>query len=178
MRIIAGRWRGHTITAPPGEKTRPTTDRVRESWMSVLQHGIDGATVLDLFAGSGALGLEMLSRGAAHVTFVEKAAAPLRVLQANIDRLGAAGEVEVVKGDALKYVDALEPFAFDIALADPPYDAGGAPRLMEAYARRPFARILCIEHRAGDALPQEGAVEVETRRYGQTALTFITAPEE
>lgn len=177
MRIIAGRWRGHTISAPPGDRTRPTTDRVRESWMSVLQHDLPGATVLDLFAGSGALGLEALSRGASHVTFVEKAAAPLRVLQANIDKLGAAGEVEVVRGDALKYIGSLEPFAFDIALADPPYDAGGAPRLMQAYDHTPFARILCIEHRVGDALPQEAAVEVETRRYGQTAITFITAPE-
>ena len=177
MRIIAGRWRGHTIAAPPGDRTRPTTDRVRESWMSVLQHDLADATVLDLFAGSGALGIEALSRGAAHVTFVEKAAAPLRVLQANIDKLGAADDVAVVKGDALRYIEALEPFSFDIVFADPPYDTGDATRLVEIYARTAFARILCIEHRAGDRLPQSGILEMDTRRYGDTALTFITASE-
>jgi len=177
MRIIAGRWRGHTITAPPGDRTRPTTDRVRESWMSVLQHDLPDATVLDLFAGSGALGLEALSRGAARVTFVEKAAGPLRALQANIEKLRAADDVDVVKGDAIRYVESLAPLTFDIALADPPYDAGGAARLVELFGTTPFARILCLEHRASDRLPPCGSHEMDTRRYGDTALTFITAAE-
>lgn len=142
--------------------------------MSTLQHDIPGARVLDLFAGSGALGLETLSRGAAHVTFVEKASAPLRVLQSNIDRLRAHDEVTVVKGDALRYVAALAPNAFDIVLADPPYDSDAARTLIEAFARAPYAHILCIEHRGSDRLP---AVDgIQTRRYGDTALTFITAP--
>lgn len=143
--------------------------------MSALQHDIPGATVLDLFAGSGALGLETLSRGAARVTFVEKAAAPLRVLEANISKLHAADQVEVVKGDALRYAEALTPFAFDIALADPPYDSDAAAQLISAFTRVPYAAILCLEHRTRAGLPaHDGA---KTKRYGDTALTFITAPQ-
>ena len=175
MRIIAGRWRGHVIAAPSGDRTRPTTDRVREAWMSALQHDLPGANVLDLFAGSGALGLEALSRGAGHVTFVELAAAPLKALQANVQKLHAEQEIEIVKADALKYVAALPARAFDVALADPPYDTADAIRLVEAFAHTPFAQLLCVEHRAGASLPDLPAVR--SRRYGDTALTFIPAPE-
>ncbi|CAN5639533.1 16S rRNA (guanine(966)-N(2))-methyltransferase RsmD [soil metagenome] len=175
MRIIAGRWRGRPIRAPAGERTRPTTDRVREAWLSALQHDVPGATVLDLFAGSGALGLEALSRGAAHVTFVERAAAPLRALQSNIDALDAAAEVTVVNGEAVRYVEALGAGAFDIALADPPYDTDAAARLVGAFERTPFATLLCIEHRTRAPLPD--TPDTHTRRYGDTSLTFIMAPE-
>ena len=175
MRIIAGRWRGHTIAAPPGTKTRPTTDRVREAWMRAIQLDIPGARVLDLFAGSGALGLEALSRGAESVTFVEKASGPLRALQANVQKLHAADAVEVVRGDALKFAGGLDADAFDIAFADPPYGTGEAEGLAEIFLERRFAQQLWIEHRAGDPLP--AARGAETRRYGDTALTFIPAPE-
>ena len=142
--------------------------------MSTLQLDLPDARVLDLFAGSGALGLEALSRGAVHVTFVEKAAGPLRALHANIDRLGAAGEVDVLKLDALRYVESLDGVAFDIVFADPPYDTDAAVRLLTRFGHAPFARILSVEHRAATALPElDGAL---TRRYGDTALTFITAP--
>jgi 16S rRNA (guanine966-N2)-methyltransferase len=174
VRIIAGRWRGHPIQAPPGARTRPTTDRVREAWMSALQLDLPGATVLDLFAGSGALGLEALSRGATHVTFVERAAGPLRTLQANIDRLGAGPDVTVVRGDAVRYAEALPAAAFDIALADPPYDTDDAARVVRAFGQVPFARLLCMEHTSRAPLPE--GLGARTRRYGDTALTFITAP--
>jgi len=170
MRIIAGRWRGHRLTTPGGQRTRPTTDRVREAWMSVLQNDLPGARVLDLFAGSGALGLEALSRGAAHATFVEKAASPLKALEANIRRLRPES-VEVVKEDAMRYVRRLEPDAFDIVVADPPYDEGHATALAELFLERGFARILAVEHRTGESLDHvEGA---RTRRYGDTSLTFV-----
>jgi 16S rRNA (guanine966-N2)-methyltransferase len=175
MRIIAGRWRGHAIAAPPGERTRPTTDRVREAWMSALQHDLPGATVLDLFAGSGALGLEALSRGAARVTFVELAAAPLKALQANVQKLGADDHVAVVRADAHKFIAALAAYAFDLALADPPYETDDAPRLVEAFARTPFVRLLCLEHRARTTVPDLPGAHY--RRYGDTALTFIPAPD-
>jgi 16S rRNA (guanine966-N2)-methyltransferase len=175
VRIIAGRWRGHNIASPPGEKTRPTTDRVREAWMSTLQHDLPGARVLDLFAGSGALGLEALSRGAAHVTFVEKAVGPLRALQSNVDKLGATEEAEIVKKDALAFVGTLPELAFDIAFADPPYDSGAAAQLIARFMEAPFSRILSVEHRARAELPQ--LEDAHTRRYGDTAITFITAPE-
>lgn len=174
MRIIAGRWRGHRIQAPPGRRTRPTTDRVREAWMSALQPELPGARVLDLYAGSGALGLETLSRGAAHATFVERSAGALRALQSNIEKLGAQAQSEVVRADALAYAARLEPHAYDLALADPPYGEGHATALAELFLARRFARWLWLEHGASERLPQlDGA---RTRRYGDTALTSIPAP--
>jgi 16S rRNA (guanine966-N2)-methyltransferase len=175
MRIIAGRWRGRTLRAPAGRETRPTADRVREAWMSALQFDLSDARVLDLFAGSGALGLEALSRGAAHVTFVERAARPLAALRANIAGLDAAEACTVVRADVLTWVPTLDEHAFDLALADPPYGLGLAERLAESFAVRPFAGWLWIEHGADERLPDiEGA---ERRRYGDTALTRIPAPE-
>ena len=142
--------------------------------MSALQHDLPDARVLDLFAGSGALGLEALSRGAAHVTFVEKAAGPLRALQSNVDKLGAGNETAILKKDALRFVETLPCGAFDIVFADPPYASGAAARLAERFAEVPFARILTVEHHAKEALP--AGEDAHTRRYGDTAITFITAP--
>jgi 16S rRNA (guanine966-N2)-methyltransferase len=176
VRIIAGQWRGRTISAPPGVHTRPTTDRVREAWMSVLQHDIPGARVLDLFAGSGALGLEALSRGAQHVTFVEKGPAALRALQSNIGLLQAGTATTVIRSDAHKFVAGLEEQAFDITLADPPYQTEDAVWLVETFLRVPFTRVLCVEHEAGVELAAAGTADVQTRLYGDTAITFMTAP--
>ncbi|MEJ2216602.1 MAG: 16S rRNA (guanine(966)-N(2))-methyltransferase RsmD [Gemmatimonadota bacterium] len=174
MRIIAGRWRGHTIQAPPGRATRPTTDRVREAWMSAMQQAIPGAQVLDLFAGSGALGLETLSRGAAHVTFVEQSGGALRALRANIRRLEAAPTTRVVRADALRYAEKLPVHAFDLAVADPPYGHGHAQALLHCFARTPFARWLWVEHGRKEVLPTLPGLR--TRTYGDTALTSIPAP--
>ena len=141
--------------------------------MSALQPHLAGARVLDLFAGSGALGLETLSRGAAAVTFVERAGSALQVLRGNIERLGAA-DVEVVRGDAIRYVAGLEPGAFDIAVADPPYGAGFAETLSRMYLERPFAGMLWIEHRKND--PVAESESARTRTYGDTHLTQYMAP--
>jgi 16S rRNA (guanine966-N2)-methyltransferase len=175
VRIIAGEWRGRRLKAPPGRGTRPTTDRVREAWMSALAPEIPGARVLDLFAGSGALGLEALSRGAAHVVFIEQSSAALRILRSNLELLRAADRTELIRADALRYVASLEPFAFDLALADPPYGQGLAEALAHDFARRPFARLLCLEHGRDDAVPELPGTR--TRRYGDTRLTFLPAPE-
>ncbi|MCA1653933.1 MAG: 16S rRNA (guanine(966)-N(2))-methyltransferase RsmD [Sphingomicrobium sp.] len=121
MRIIAGAWRGRPIAAPPGDITRPTADRTRETLFSMLVSrlgGFEGLRVADLFAGSGALGLEALSRGAAHVTFVERDAAAVRALRANLDRLGAADKSDVRATSALTLAPAAP---FDLIFADPPY---------------------------------------------------------
>lgn len=174
MRIVGGEWGGRRITAPPGRDVRPTTDRVREAWMSALGGRFDGLAVLDLFAGSGALGLEMLSRGAAHATFVEIARASLRCLEENVAALGAGERSTVVKGDAVKYASRLPPGAFDLALADPPYGQGHAATLLERFAREPFARELWVEHRTGEPLP--GLPGLRNRRYGDTTLTSVSAP--
>ncbi|HEX6558902.1 MAG TPA: 16S rRNA (guanine(966)-N(2))-methyltransferase RsmD [Longimicrobiales bacterium] len=174
MRIIAGTWRGRIIDAPPGRKTRPTSDRVREAWMSAIQTEIPDSNVLDLFAGSGALGIEALSRGARHVTFVERAAPAIRTLKANLAKLGVAGaQITIVRADALEFALALHELEFDLALADPPYHQGLAQDLITAYTRNAFARWLWVEHEAAEGLPAvEGA---RTRKYGDTALTSLTA---
>ena len=175
MRIIAGRWRGRIIDAPPGRKTRPTSDRVREAWMSAMQTEIAGSNALDLFAGSGALGLELLSRGARHVTFVERGNPALRTLKANAAKLAVAdSELTLVRADAIDYVAELPELAFDLAVADPPYHEGFAAELLRRFARRPFANWFWVEHASTEALP--ALPNLNTRRYGDTALTSITAP--
>jgi 16S rRNA (guanine966-N2)-methyltransferase len=174
MRVIAGEWGGRRLQAPAGRGTRPTSDRVREAWMSVIADEIEGARVLDLFAGSGALGLEALSRGADSAVFVEQAAPAIRALRMNIETLGAGDRSEIVRADALRYVAVLEAGEFDLALADPPYGQGFAEALASRFADAPFAATLCIEHGAEDRLPDLAGAR--TRRYGSTYLTFIPAP--
>ncbi|MDQ3556206.1 MAG: 16S rRNA (guanine(966)-N(2))-methyltransferase RsmD, partial [Gemmatimonadota bacterium] len=136
MRIVAGRWGGRRIGAPPGRATRPTTDRVREAWMSAVAGDLPGARVADLFAGSGALGLEALSRGAAHAVFVERAAPALRTLHANVATLEAGDRATVVRGDVLRFLDDVDP-EWDLAFADPPYGQGLGAALIERFADRP-----------------------------------------
>jgi 16S rRNA (guanine966-N2)-methyltransferase len=168
MRIVAGEWRGRRIKAPSGDRVRPTADRVREAWMSIVQPRLPGARVLDLFAGSGALGLEALSRGAASAVFVEIAPASLRALGDNIDALGAGQVATVRRADALKFAESLPRHAFDVAFADPPYGHGAAARLAELWHATPFALLLGIEHRSGESMPPGG----DSRRYGDTAITL------
>lgn len=168
MRIVAGQWRGRRIEAPPGRDVRPTLDRVREAWMSILQHEIPGSRVLDLFAGSGALGLEALSRGAAFVDFVEQNPRALGILRKNIDVLGADDGVHVHRADAVRYAESLGQGSYDLAFADPPYAGGAAERLAGVWLERPFSRILSVEHDARQSLPGGS----DTRRYGSSAITF------
>jgi 16S rRNA (guanine966-N2)-methyltransferase len=171
MRIVAGTFRGRRLVAPRDRRVRPTADRVREAWMSILQDALVGARVLDLFAGSGALGLEALSRGARSVDFVERYAPSLAALAANIEGLGVGARVAVHRGDALRFVERLAPGAYDVALADPPYTRPDAARLVALFRSTPFARILAVEHPAAIELAGD-----DTRRYGDTALTFCYAP--
>jgi 16S rRNA (guanine966-N2)-methyltransferase len=171
VRIVAGRWRGRTIAAPADARVRPTADRVREAWMSILQHDLPDATVLDLFAGSGALGLEALSRGASRADFVEVSARSLRTLHANIERLGAGGAAVVHRGDALRFIERLDPGAYHIAFADPPYALGLAERVASRWLEVPFADILAVEHGVRDPMPEGG----DARRYGDTMITFFRA---
>ena len=123
VRIIAGRWRGTRLPVPDRPGLRPTTDRVRETLFNWLQPMLPGARVLDLFAGSGALGLEAVSRGAAHATLVERDAELADGLQALADRLEGGAAVAVVQADALAWVHGQPDAAFDLAFVDPPFDA-------------------------------------------------------
>lgn len=139
--------------------------------MSIVNPWLAGARVLDLFAGSGALGLEALSRGAEVVDFVESAPGSIAVIRANAQFLGAGPEAVIHKADALRFVEPLEAHAYDVAFADPPYDLGIATKLAERWLERPFADLLGIEHRFNEHLPGEG----ERRKYGGTVITFYRA---
>lgn len=173
MRIVAGRWRGRAIAAPAGDLVRPTGDRVRESWMSIVHSVLPEARVLDLCAGSGALGLEALSRGAATCDFVEIATPAVRVIQENLDRLGGHEGAAIHRVDAGVFVQTLGPLAYDVAFADPPYAAETVWELVNRWLEVPFAAVFGIEHSSSLSLPAPG----ETRRYGSTSLTFFRADD-
>lgn len=168
MRIIAGEFKGRQLKAPGDRRVRPTADRVREAWFSILQPLLPGSLVVDLFAGSGALGLEALSRGAARVDFVERSRYSLEALRANIASLEVEDRVRIHRQDVLQFVAGLRGLEYDIALADPPYRGDEAKQLVALFRERPFARVLGIEHPARLSLPGD-----ETRIYGDTALTFL-----
>lgn len=143
--------------------------------MSAMAPAIPDARVVDLFAGSGALGLECLSRGAREAVFVERARGALQALRTNIRELGAEERSRVVAADAVAFTGRLEAGAFDLAVADPPYDRGLAVRLVERFQEVPFARELWIEHRTAEVLPVLEALR--TRRYGDTSITIIESSE-
>lgn len=170
-RIVSGRWGGRRLQVPKDDRVRPTAERVREAWLAILGPELADATVLDLFAGSGALGLEALSRGARHATFVELNAPSLAAIKANIASLGAEADTTVRRGDAMRIAATLEPGAFDLALADPPFSVDHAARLADLWRERPFAGILAVEHPPTVTLP--GA---DTRRWGDIAVSFFRAP--
>jgi 16S rRNA (guanine966-N2)-methyltransferase len=174
MRIIAGEWRGRTIRAPGGRGVRPTTDRVREAWLGSLGSAVEDARVLDLFAGSGAVGLEALSRGAREVVFVERSRPALLALEANIQALGASDRSTVVRADVFRYLDRLSDSNFDLALADPPYGMGYAAELLHRFLRRPFAREIWVEHGSKEDIPELPGLR--QRRYGDTTISIWEAP--
>lgn len=136
--------------------------------MSILQHEIPGARVVDLCAGSGALGLESLSRGAASCDFVDVGDAAVRCIRENAAALGATDRVRVARGDVLRYVQDPRHGPWDVAFADPPYNLGIASRLAAAWLERPFSRVLGVEHDIHELLPPGG----QSRRYGGTAITI------
>lgn len=175
IRIIAGQYRGRRI-AVPSAGVRPTADRVREAWMSIIQLDIPDARCLDLCAGSGALGLELLSRGAEHCDFVEQDPEVSKALRANLATLGANDRATVHASSAEMFVETLPSSVFrpfDLALADPPYNKDIASSLAHLWLRSPFSTIFCLEHEAWISLPEPGAIaSVDRRRYGDTALTI------
>lgn len=147
---------------------RPTSDRVREAWMSILQLEIPDARVLDLFAGSGALGIEALSRGARSADFVDLSAKSLKVLQANLMILQAGGDAAIHMADALKFIAGLPPLAYDVAFADPPYAQGFAEAVASQWLKVPFARVIGVEHEKKVELPES----TDRRVYGDTVVTI------
>jgi 16S rRNA (guanine(966)-N(2))-methyltransferase RsmD len=190
MRIIAGELRGRQIEAPPGLGTRPMLDRVREALFSKLDERWNGARVLDLFAGSGSLGIEALSRGAAHARFVERDRAVLRVLRANLAALELAQRASVVAGDALAQANWTgEPGErFDVVLFDPPYpllDEGRSRALVLGALEKLVAGHLeaagvAVFHAPGGKLHEltfERYARAELREYGTNALWYLSPRE-
>ncbi|MGR3566888.1 MAG: 16S rRNA (guanine(966)-N(2))-methyltransferase RsmD [Pseudooceanicola nanhaiensis] len=185
MRIIAGEWRGRPLAAlgkgDAGAHLRPTTDRVRESLFSALAGGrygdpLSGARVLDLFAGTGALGLEALSRGADFVTFVDDGRVATRLIKQNVATLGAAPRARLMHRDARRLPENTEPPA-TLVFLDPPYGrALGAPVLTACRAGGWIAPEVLIvwEESTGQTAP-EGFSLIDSRRYGDTHVTFLTA---
>ena len=167
MRVVAGSARGRRLTAPPGSGTRPTSDRVREAVFNALgsMGGVEGLRVLDLFAGSGAMGIEALSRGAGHVTFVDDDAAAVRAIQANLDSTGLAARATVVRRRAADFLDAAEPF--DLVLIDPPYAFDEWPRLLEQVS----AALAVAESDRPVEVPADWQV-LREKRYGTTVVTI------
>jgi 16S rRNA (guanine966-N2)-methyltransferase len=141
--------------------------------MSIVQPWIAGARVVDLCAGSGALGLEALSRGAAHATFVEQDARVRRVLHENIAALGASDRSTVVGTDVLAFVRGLATASFELAFADPPYASPLAAQIVQCWETTPFATRLGVEHAAKMSLSAHGS----TRRYGDTAISFFSVAD-
>lgn len=180
-RIIAGQFAGRRLTVPAAG-ARPTTDRVREALFSALQHRLgdwSGCRVLDLFAGSGGLGLEALSRGAAWATFVERDRAVLAVLRANIAALDAADRATVVAADALRWLPAPGGPGYDLLLADPPYQVpagsvAGALGRLEAAGALSTDCLVVVERPSRDSVPPWPShwAAQDRRRYGETALWF------
>ncbi len=182
LRLIAGRWRGMPIQAPPGRTTRPTLGRVRESLFGILQPWLVGARVLDAYAGSGALGLEALSRGAAQVLFIEQARPAARVLRQNLERLGAVDEAEVLEIDARRVLaQTLPPGGnpFDLLLLDPPYGCGLAAEALERLAVHAHAWVapeglVVVQAGRRDPLPGQCGPLAPAREvlYGETRVVF------
>jgi 16S rRNA (guanine966-N2)-methyltransferase len=177
LRIVAGEWRGRKLAAPQGDTTRPTADRTRETLFSMLVSRLgdfEGLRVADLFAGSGALGLEALSRGAGHCLFVDQDAAAIRAIRANIAALRAQARCDVRAGSVLSLGPAKEPL--DLVLLDPPYDTGAGAVAIDKLARLGWigeATLVSLETAKGESVAIKG-FEVETERdVGKARLHLL-----
>jgi 16S rRNA (guanine966-N2)-methyltransferase len=185
MRIVAGQFRGHTLAAPQGSATRPTSDRLRETLFNILAHGhglnLEDIKVLDLFAGTGALGLEALSRGARFALFVEEAAPARAAIRDNVEALGLTGVTKLFRRDATR-LGPMPPSAggpFDLVFCDPPYGKGLAPPALTSAQEGGWLtpNALCVvEMGAADVVALPPAFEpLETRDYGETKILFTIA---
>ena len=177
MRIVGGSLRGRVLQAPAGLDTRPTSEKVREAIFNILPD-VTGLEVLDVFAGSGALGLEALSRGAEFATFIDQSRKAAEVLKTNIQKLGVAGESKVIVGDALKLLQrpqAQRPYM--LVFIDPPYKSDLAVRAAQTLSRSGDLTedaIVVIEHDREHAPPDEleKLLRTDQRKYGDTMVSF------
>jgi len=181
MRIVGGRLRGKALLTPKDETVRPTSDRVREAVFNILDHGIedfdiDGVNVLDLFAGTGALGMEALSRGASQGVFVDNASASRALIQENIVALGLGGITTIFRRSALDLGAAYRKLSFGLVFADPPYGQGlGEQAIAAAIASGWLAdgAVIVLEEAANaDVAWPDGCVALDQRQYGKTQVLF------
>jgi 16S rRNA (guanine966-N2)-methyltransferase len=170
MRIVGGEWAGRNL-ASPAPRVRPTAEAVRNAWLTLLEPRLQGARVVDLFAGTGALGLEALSRGAAYADFVENGPGSLHALKANVAALRVTGRTRVFKKDAIPFVAALPAGAYNVALADPPYGSRMLELLVRQWLETAFAEVLTVEHAADHELPGDGRVYL----FEESAVSFFPA---
>lgn len=179
MRIIAGTWRGRAIEAPPGQSTRPTADRVREALFSMLASRLgsfEDLRVADLFAGSGALGFEALSRGAASVAFVESDAKAVSAIRRNAEKLGASDRFQVMTGSALALPKSTP---FDLIFADPPYAPGAGNAVAGAIRNAEWLAPggwLSIETARGEAVDPGELIIDTSRLFGRARITLLRRP--
>ena len=180
MRILAGRFKGRRLVTPKGDVTRPTADQVRLALMDTLMPWLPQTRFLDLFAGAGVVGLEALSRGAAHATFVERDARAVAALRANVDTLGVAAVTRVVRGDAVAELDRLARAGerFGVVFLDPPYEASAVDstlrRLGAGDVTEPGALVIAQHFTKRAPAAAVGALTAfRTRRFGATTLTFF-----
>lgn len=180
MRVVAGRFGGRTLKGPSHQGLRPTSDRVREAVFNILGNRVSGARVLDLFAGTGGLGIEAASRGAASVVFVEADRRALTLLRTNLTQLGLESAT-VIAGDVFTVLPRLaeNDERFSLILADPPYQTGAAQRVLAFLAGKPILTehgLLVLESRASEeiSLPA-GLRRIDRRTYGDTAVDFYAA---
>ncbi|MBN2565550.1 MAG: 16S rRNA (guanine(966)-N(2))-methyltransferase RsmD [Candidatus Eisenbacteria bacterium] len=178
MRVIAGRLRGATLRVPRKGSVRPTYDRVRESVFAILEPFLPGVAVLDLFAGSGSLGIESLSRGCAFASFVENDREALAAVADNVDRLGLSGQCRILRRDALAALAGRVPGSpFGVVFVDPPYASGLGLRSVNILGSCDIladSAIVVVEHDARDELPERAGrlLRFRTKTYGTTAVDF------
>lgn len=181
MRIIAGEARGRTLFAPPGDHTRPTSDKIRGSLFNILNGYVSDSRVLDLFGGTGALALEALSRGAAHAVIVDSSRQAIEAIRRNAQSVlkeELSERALILKADYRSGIASVAGRQFDLVFLDPPYRllsayADAVARLDQAGALSPEAIIVC-EHRRGDALNMPEGFEIyDARNYGETAIDFV-----
>ena len=180
MRIVGGTFRGRPLATPRSEAIRPTGDRTREAVFNVIAHNwperLEGARVLDLFSGTGALGLEALSRGAAHCLFIEESAEGRGLIRTNVEAFGLQGRARIFRRDATRLGEAGTIAPFDLVFADPPYGKGLAERALESALAggwlKPDALVVVEEAASSPFQPVEGFDVLQRREWGETSVTF------
>ena len=181
MRIVGGKFKGHGLAGPAGSATRPTSDRVREAIFNILNHGIDGfalddARVLDVFAGTGALGLEAISRGARFCQFVDESAEARGIIRRNADALGVIGLCKIWRRDATRLGPAAPQPSFDLVFADPPYGKGLGTRALQSLVDGGWLNrgaVVVLEESADAEVTDVAGLNLLDRRdYGDTQVRF------